>query len=242
VRTLEDADMLRIMANENVEEYKATADILDDTVRVAREFIAKDTKTPLTEISPSDISQFLGGSWTEAKVRTSLQRLGLFDRGTLRREQLKGLSRAQARSVQGEVGRVEKTMLKSEMEDVEEGDEEVTDQDRKRIRAQVQKAAGHVAQALCDHLRNGGSSAEVRETSLRAQTELIPDDAKGDERRLSTIDAAAQSVSAREFQRKVELLLRYRQHMSADAHDALKAKLRELSGWCKQMMEQLDKE
>jgi len=240
VRKLDDASMLRIMANENADEYKASADITDDTVRVTREYVAQQSKTPLTELSASDIAQFLGGSWTEGKVKLSLQRLGLFDRGTLRREQLKGLTRQASRGVQREVGKVEKAMLRDEMEDLGDGDEEVTEQDRKRIRAQVQKAVSHVAQSLCDHLRSGGSPADIREKSLQAQAETLPEDASDEERCLSTIDAAAESASPREFQRKVELLMRYRQYMSADAQSALKGKLRDLAGWCKQMMERLE--
>ncbi|MGD0091751.1 MAG: ParB/RepB/Spo0J family partition protein [Planctomycetota bacterium] len=239
VRKLDDAAMLRIMANENADEYKATPEIVDETVRVAREYLQQQTKTPANQISASDIAQFLGGNWTEARAGLALQRLGLFDRGTLRREQLKGLPPAASRGVQREVGRVEKTMLKSEMGALEENDEEATEQDRKRVRAQVQKAASHVAQVLSDHLRGGGSTADIKEKSIEAQAETLPEDAGGDARRLSTIDAAAQGVNPREFQRKVELLMRYRQYMSAEAQNALKARLQDLSGWCRQMMEQL---
>ena len=70
--------------------------------------------------------------------------------------------------------------------------------------------------------------------------ETLPEDASDEERCLSTIDAAAESASPREFQRKVELLMRYRQYISADVQSALKGKLRDLAGWCKQMMEQLE--
>jgi ParB-like chromosome segregation protein Spo0J len=240
VRKLDDAALLRVMAAENADEYKATPDILDETIRVAREYLQRQTKTPAHEITASDLAQFLGGSWSEAKIGLSLQRLGLFDRGTVRREQLKGLTPAASRGVQREAGRVEKTMLKAELDGLEENEEEATEQDRRRVRAQVQKAASHVAQVLADHLRAGGSTADIKEKSIEAQAETLPEDATGDERRLSTIDAAAQSLSSREFQRKVELLMRYRQYMSAEAQDALKAKLRNLSGWCKQMMEQME--
>ena len=240
VRKLDDEAMLKIMASENSDEYKATPDVLDETIRVAREYIQRQTKTPLHEISASDIAQFLGGSWTEAKINVSLQRLGLFDRGVVKREQLKGLPPGASRGVQREVSRVEKTMLKSEMEGLEEDDEEVTEQDRKRIRAQVQEAASHVAQVLAEHLRAGGSTADIKEKSIEAQAETLPEDATGDARRLSTIDAAALAVSSKEFQRKVDLLLRYRQYMSAEVQNGLKSKLRDLAGWCKQVMEQLE--
>ncbi|MCY3023677.1 MAG: hypothetical protein NTW87_32250, partial [Planctomycetota bacterium] len=76
--------------------------------------------------------------------------------------------------------------------------------------------------------------------SIDAQAEMLPEDAGPDERTLSTIDAAARCVSARELQRKVELLLRYRQYMSPDAQNDLKGKLRELAGWCRQILEQFE--
>lgn len=240
VRKLDDAGLLRVMAAENADEYKATPDVLDETIRVAREYLQRQTKTPLHEISASDIAQFLGGCLSEAKIGLSLQRLGLFDRGTLRREQLKGLAPAASRGVQREAGRVEKTMLKAEMNGLEEDDEEATEQDRKRVRAQVQKAASHVAQVLADHLRSGGSTADLKEKSIEAQAETLPEETSGGERRLSTIDAAAQGLSPREFQRKVELLLRYRQYMSAEAQNTLRTRLRDLAGWCKQMVEQME--
>jgi hypothetical protein len=239
VRKLDDAAMLRVMANENMETYRVTADVIDETVRVAREYIHRETKTPLAEITASDISQFLGGSWNESRAAVSLQRLGLFDRGTLRREQLKGLSHSAARSVQSEVGKVEKTLMRNKMARLDE-DEEVTEQDRKTIRAQVQKVATHVAQALSDHLRGGGKAVEVREKSLDAQVEMLPEDGSEEERKLSTIDAATQAVNARDFQRKIEMLLRYREHMSADAKHDLAVKLKDVSIWCKEKLAELE--
>jgi hypothetical protein len=240
VRTLDDAAMIRIMANENSAEYRVTAEVVDDTVRVAREYIHRQTKTPLSEITASDVAQFLGGSWNESKVGVSLQRLGLFDRGTLRREQLKGLSHTAARAVQREAGRVEKTMLRDEMARLEADDEDPAEESRKRVRAQVQKAANHVAQVVAEHLRSGGTAGDVPEKSIGAQIETLPDD--DEDRSLSTIDAAAQNVHAREFQRRVEMLMKYQQYMADESRDALKARLRELGAWCKQKMEELGKQ
>lgn len=177
VRKLDDATMIRIMSNENMEEYKVTSDIIDETVRVTREFLHTETKTPLAEITASDISQFLGGSWHEDKVSTSLTRLSLFDRGTIRREQLKGLSQNSAKAVQREVARVEKTMAREEMEKLEDQDEEPTEQDRRKVRSGVLKAANHVAQVLSDHLRDGGGTGDIKEKSIIAQAQMIPADA-----------------------------------------------------------------
>jgi hypothetical protein len=239
VRQLDEATMVRIMANENANEYRLTSDIVDETIRVAREFIQRDTKTPLSEITASDISQFLGGSWNEDKVAVSLQRLGLFDRGTLQRDMLKGLSHTAARSIQREVAKVEKLNFNDKIAELGD-EEEPTNQERKRVRSQVQRVANHVAKKLTDHVRNGGTMSDMREKSIDAQVELIPEDAKGDDAKLSTIDAAAASVSPRDFQRKVELLMRYSEHMSRDAKQDLLAKLKELSSWCKTKVHELE--
>jgi len=239
VRKLDDATMIRIMANENIEEYKVTADIIDETVRVTREFLMKENKTPMSEITATDISQFLGGAWSDDKVEVALQRLSLFDRGTIRREQLKGLSHTAARSIQREVAKVEKTMVKDEYEKLDDGDEESSEQDRKRVRAQVQKVANHVAQVLSDHVRGGGTLGECKDKSIEAQAEMIPDDAGPDGRVLSTIDAAAKALGAKDFQRKVEMLMRYRDHMSQESKEELQTKLKDLAVWCKHIAEQL---
>jgi ParB-like chromosome segregation protein Spo0J len=240
IRKLDDPTMIRIMANENVQEFQVSSDIIDETVRVAREYLSAQNKTPLNEISASDLSQFLGGSWNEDKVGISLQRLGLFDRGTIKRDQLKGLSHTAAKAVQREVGKVEKTMLRDEMSKLEESGEEVTEAERKNVRARVQKVANHVAQNLSDHVRNGGGLGEMKIKSLDAQAEMIPPDAPPDDQKLSTIDAAARSLNSKEFQRKVELLMQYRSFMSSESQTELREKLLELADWCAQMAEQLD--
>ncbi|HEY3324881.1 MAG TPA: ParB/RepB/Spo0J family partition protein [Planctomycetota bacterium] len=237
VRKLDDGAMIRIMAGENMEEYRVSAEVIDETVRVAREFLSKETKTPMTELTPTDISQFLGSGWNEDKVGLSLQRLGLFDRGTLKREQLKGLTQSASRTVQREVAKVERVLSDTELSRM--GDEEVTEQDRKRVRAQVQKVASHVAEVLAKHIRNGGSSAESRQKSLDAQVEMIPENATSEQKQLSTIDTAVHAISARDFQRKVEMLQQYREYMSPDAKDELEAKIKELAGWCRQMLENM---
>ncbi len=239
VRSLDDASMIRIMASENLEEYRVTSDIIDETVRVTREYIQRETKSALNEIGAADISQFLGGGWHEDKVAASLQRLTLFDRGTLKREQVSGLSHTAAQGIQREVAKVERAVVRGALEDAD-GGEDVTEEERKRIRHQAQKVAKHVADVLSDHVRTGGSLGKIKEKSLDAQTEMVPEDAPDDERRLSTIDAAARAVNARDFQRKMEMLLKYKEYMSPGAKHELAGTLREVVGWCKQMLEALE--
>ncbi len=238
VRNLDDAAMIRIMASENFEEYRVTSDIIDETVRVTREYIQRETKTPVNEIGAADISQFLGGGWNEDKVASSLQRLVLFDRGTLQREQVSGMSHTAAKGIQREVAKVERAVVRGAMEDSDDPDD-VTEDERKRIRHQAQKVAKHVAGVLSEHVRSGGSIGKMKEKSLDAQAEMVPEDAPDDERKLSTIDAAARAVNARDFQRKIEMLMKYKEYMSPGAKHELAGTLREVTGWCKQMLEAL---
>ncbi len=91
---------------------------------------------------------------------------------------------------------------------------DITEDERKRIRHQAHKVAKHVADVLSEHVRGGGSAGKIKERSLDAQAEMIPDDAPADERKLSTIDAAARAVNARDFQRKIDMLMKYKEYMS----------------------------
>lgn len=235
VRNLDDATMIRVMASENLEEYRVTADLIDETVRVTREFIQRETKTATRDITAADISQFLGGGWNEDRVARSLQRLRLFDEGTLTRAQVAGLTHSAASGIQREIVKVQKAVTRDAMEREEE-DEDFSEEDRKRIRGQAQKIAKHVAGALADHLQSGGQASKLKERSLDAQAELIPEEAPEDERRLSTIDAAARAVHARDFQRKVEMLMKYKEYMSPGAKHELSGTLKEVAGWCRQMI------
>ena len=240
VRNLDDAAMLRVMACENLEEYRVTADLIDETVRVTREYIQRETRTPFNEITAADVSQFLGGGWHEDKVASSLNRLRLFDDGTLSRDQVSGLSVSAATGIQREVSKVERAVTRDSIEREREDGDEFSEEDRKRIRGQAQKVARHVAQVLSGHLRNGGQSAQLMEKSLDAQAELIPQDAPDDERRLSTIDAAARAVHARDFQRKIDMLMKYKTYMSPGAKHELVGTLKEVAGWCRQMIQDLE--
>ena len=59
-------------------------------------------------------------------------------------------------------------------------------------------------------------------------------------RSLSTIDAAARAVHARAFQRKIELLFKYKNYMSAEGKHELLGTLKEVAGWCRQMVEKIE--
>lgn len=77
VRDLSDEDMLKIMANENMQEWATDWRIIVETVKQARNFlkehpeIAKKYKAQSIVGSPA-ISQFLGKNWSDIKVAKAL--------------------------------------------------------------------------------------------------------------------------------------------------------------------------
>jgi len=83
VKELDEATMLKIMANENMEHWATTPSVTDETVRATRQFLIDhpeetekmgfrgSTETPGKRV----IAKFLGTSWNEAKVGFSLERL-----------------------------------------------------------------------------------------------------------------------------------------------------------------------
>jgi hypothetical protein len=86
VKELTDALMLKIMANENMDDWKATPQVIDETVRVTKQFLEDHPEeykkvTPtggnLDKIGFKTISSFLG--WPESRVSHSLERLKMID-------------------------------------------------------------------------------------------------------------------------------------------------------------------
>lgn len=85
VKNLDDATMIKIMANENMDNWSPTVAMTDETVRVARQFLIDhpeeidkmgfrgSTEPPGKRI----ISSFLGSGWNETKVGSSLERIKL---------------------------------------------------------------------------------------------------------------------------------------------------------------------
>ena len=87
VKPLDDAVMIKVMANENMDEWKTSPCVIDETIRVAKEFlkenpeerqrlIKKGTVSAET-VSGRMIAEFLG--WPESRVGFSLERLGLIE-------------------------------------------------------------------------------------------------------------------------------------------------------------------
>ena len=88
VRELDDPTMIRIMANENDENWGTSPKIIDETVRIVRKYILSEhgqtnikIKNPvrgkdyLYSIEAFQIAEFLNGNWSESRVNHSLERI-----------------------------------------------------------------------------------------------------------------------------------------------------------------------
>jgi len=94
VKELSDALMIKIMANENMDEWKVLPKVIDETVRVTKKFLeSHPEESPLHlrggVVGFVNISKFLG--WKEARVSFSLQRLNLIENGTIDKEAIEDL-------------------------------------------------------------------------------------------------------------------------------------------------------
>ncbi len=104
VRILDDAMMIKIMANENDEQWAITPGIVHETVRVTKEFLFSSrglnfikTKNPKAKVDffhskeAFQIAEFLGGNWNEYRVALALRRLDSFEKGELDKEAVESL-------------------------------------------------------------------------------------------------------------------------------------------------------
>jgi ParB-like chromosome segregation protein Spo0J len=233
LRPLDDATMIRIMAAENLVEFRPTTEILDDTVRAARDFLLRTKAVPEEALNASAVSEFLGGCWREDKVRDALQRMGFYESGTIKPEVFSGLTPTAARTLQREVARVEKQLQSKD--DLSEGQ-------AREAAARRQKIVRETAETLAAHLRSGVSGVEFQEKAwdLAAKCNVERGGGEGDDhRRFSAIDAAARGLNAREFRRRTDLVLRYKKHLSPEAAGELRRTLLELAGWAEECAEQL---
>lgn len=101
VKSLDDATMLKIMANENMDEWKTSPGVIDETVRATRDFLKKhpeELRKLLSCATEQDkrarlgtpaIAEFLG--WDKFRVRYALERLGLIDEGIVEPEAIRNL-------------------------------------------------------------------------------------------------------------------------------------------------------
>jgi len=75
VKDLSDELMLKIMANENMEEWQSSVAVIDETVRATRKFLLPGTK--ITGATAKEVSVFLG--WPEQRVSASFNRINAIE-------------------------------------------------------------------------------------------------------------------------------------------------------------------
>ena len=129
VKELSDSLMLRIMANENMDDWKLTARVVDETVRVTASFLKEHpeeilTKEPQRHLrypgedtdehmiyrhSPLafQIAEFLGSGWSEKGVYNSLSRLQMIEEGSVDKEAVHSMPSASAADTFGRVAKKE---------------------------------------------------------------------------------------------------------------------------------------
>lgn len=96
IKELSDALMIKIMANENMDEWKTTPQVIDETVRVTKQFLEKHPEELKNhgsrgthEIGFQTIASFL--NWNEYRVKNSLERLHLIEDKIIDAEAIKSL-------------------------------------------------------------------------------------------------------------------------------------------------------
>lgn len=97
IKELSDALMIKIMANENMDEWKTTPQVIDETVRVTKRFLEEhpeEKKKILIHGKESItgapvIAEFLG--WKQSRVSFSLERLHLIEDKIIDAEAIKSL-------------------------------------------------------------------------------------------------------------------------------------------------------
>lgn len=98
VKNLDDATILRIMANENDQDYNTSPSVLIETLDAARKFISKNPsivgkkEVAVADVTAIQISRFLGGNWDVSKVGYGLQAVKMMlDDKVLDQEAVKNL-------------------------------------------------------------------------------------------------------------------------------------------------------
>lgn len=87
IKDLPDAIMIQVMANENLDDWRVSAKVIDETVKVTKQYLEQHPEETPTlahgrglggEVGSTIISKFLGKRWSERMVSYSLERLKAF--------------------------------------------------------------------------------------------------------------------------------------------------------------------
>lgn len=115
VKEIHNAYMIKIMANENMESWAQSAAVINETVKVARDYLNGElakadswervnesikslfsspesfTKTKQTGVGQTTILKFLGGGWKQWRIQAALQQLEAIEKGIIEKEAVESL-------------------------------------------------------------------------------------------------------------------------------------------------------
>ena len=69
IKILDDETMIKIMANENMEDWETNTAVINETVFTVKEFLGK---FPQKHVGVKEIHKFLGKAWSEDTIKTAL--------------------------------------------------------------------------------------------------------------------------------------------------------------------------
>lgn len=138
IKDIDDGTMIQIMANENMQEWGHSIGVVDETVKVAKEYLelafsekrkseSKGREDYKNKINAPELAEFLG--WSLAKVHNSLKRLNLINEGSVEREAVEALpSETHATNFAKEIAKSEVEFTPKEQKQIakEINDEEIT--------------------------------------------------------------------------------------------------------------------
>jgi len=87
IKKIDNGTMIQIMANENMQEWSHSIGVIDETVKVAKEFL--EVLGAGAQVGRLEIAGFLG--WGERKVQKSLARINLINEGIIEKEAVESL-------------------------------------------------------------------------------------------------------------------------------------------------------
>lgn len=224
VRDLDDKEMLKIMAHENLDEWGHDSGIERETVRAVVKAFAedriflpkppKDTSSDKLRHAPNfcfgvrssdshdrpytadTIVGFLGGTMSIDTVKYTLRALCLIEEGHIKEEQLKGLSSNQSREVVNQTA----TALKRAVELKKEGERQAMKAPTPILQKQIIKDSERKAAAVVTKTATAVSNTlqrggSVREAKSSAITARVEIEGK-DTKELPEINDIAKSVAS----------------------------------------------
>ncbi len=199
IKDLNDEAMLQMMARENMDEWRTSAVVEQETVRavvevyaagrVALPGIPKDTKRTVIRYAPSfiqgdevhdgeqrpytatAIAEFLG--WADQKIHSTLSALELIEQQILKEEQFEGLSTKQAEALTTET---RKTKRSYDAAAKVKPDGDTKRETEERGKREAAKVAKHVAEKLqTGEIGYKEASTEAKKVRAKSAEKTVPE-------------------------------------------------------------------